>query len=63
MKEVDLDGNGVVDIDEFVAFLSIADQVKFRNPHSKVTVVRIRNGRKLQAVDFYNCFKNLPQFF
>lgn len=25
MKEVDLDGNGVIDIDEFVAFLSIAD--------------------------------------
>ena len=25
MKEIDIDGNGVVDIDEFIAFLAIAD--------------------------------------
>jgi len=63
MKEVDLDGNEMIDIDEFIAFLSIADSIKIRNPQTKATIVRIKQGRKLQPIDFYNCFKNLPQFF
>ena len=53
----------MVDIDEFIAFLSIADSIKIRNPQTKSTIVRIKQGRKLQPIDFYNCFKNLPQFF
>jgi hypothetical protein len=63
IKEVDLDGNQMIDIDEFIAFLSIADSIKIRNPQTKSTIVRIKQGRKLQPIDFYNCFKNLPQFF
>ena len=47
MKEIDLDNNGVIDIDEFIAFLSIADQIKFRNPHTKSIIVKIRHSRRL----------------
>jgi Ca2+-binding EF-hand superfamily protein len=32
IRELDLDGNQYIDIDEFIAFLSIADQIKFKNP-------------------------------
>lgn len=63
MSEIDLDGNQAIDIDEFIAFLSIADQIKFKNPLTKTTVVRIKHARKLQPLDFYNCFKNLPSSF
>ena len=63
MKEIDLDSNQMIDIDEFIAYLSIADQIKIRNPQTKSTIVKIKQGRKMQAIDFYNCFKNLPQFF
>jgi hypothetical protein len=63
MNEADLDGNGMIDLDEFIAFLSIADHVKVRNPQTKATIVRIKQGRKLQPIDFYNRFRNLPQFF
>lgn len=63
MKEIDLDNNQVIDIDEFIAFLSIADRLKFKNPFAKATVIKIKHARKLQPIDFYNCFKNLPQFF
>lgn len=63
MREIDLDNNQVIDIDEFIAFLSIADQIKFKNPNTKSIIVKIKQSRKLQATDFYNCFKDLPQFF
>lgn len=53
----------MIDIDEFIAFLSIADQIKFHNPQTKTTVMKIKSSRKLQPIDFYNCFKNLPKFF
>lgn len=63
MRELDLDGNQAIDIDEFIAFLSIADQIKFKNPQNKAVVVKIKQSRKMHPMDFYNCFKNLPQFF
>jgi centrin-3 len=63
MLEIDLDQNKMIDIDEFVAFLSVAEQLKFKNPNNKSVVVKIKHARKLQAMDFYNCFKNLPQSF
>mmetsp|Transcript_30802 Transcript_30802/g.30312 ORF Transcript_30802/g.30312 Transcript_30802/m.30312 type:complete len:176 (+) Transcript_30802:553-1080(+) len=63
MSEMDTDQNQSIDIDEFIAFLSIADQLKFRNPGSKVTLMNIRRARKLHPIDFFNCFKDLPAFF
>lgn len=60
MKELDLDENQNIDIDEFMAFLCIADQLKFKNPQTKTNIIKIRHARKLHAIDFYNCFKNLP---
>lgn len=53
----------MIDIDEFVAFLSIADSLKFKNRTSRSTVIKIRNASKLHPIDFLNSFKNLPQFF
>jgi Ca2+-binding EF-hand superfamily protein len=61
--EIDIDGNLVIDIDEFIAYLSIADQIKFKHPTSKTVIMKIKQARKLQPIDFYNCFKNLPKFF
>lgn len=63
MKEIDLDQNEMVDIDEFIAFMSIAEQLKFKNPNNKAVIIKIKHARKLQAMAFYNCFKNLPQSF
>ena len=63
LKEIDLDENKVIDIDEFIAFLAIADQVRFTNPASKSILIKIKHARKLQPMDFYNCFKNLPHSF
>jgi hypothetical protein len=62
-SELDVDLNQAVDIEEFIAYLSIADQLKFKNPNSKVTLINIRRARKLHPIDFFNCFKNLPSFF
>lgn len=60
LREIDLDGNDHIDIDEFIAFLSIADQIKFKNPQAKTSVIKLRHARKLHAMDFFNSFKNLP---
>lgn len=59
--EMDEDENAQIDIDEFVAFLTVADQLKFKHEGSRRTLVNIRRARKLNAVDFFNCFKGLPQ--
>jgi hypothetical protein len=63
LKEIDLDQNNVIDIDEFIAFLAIADQVRFSNPANKAILIKIKHAKKLQPIDFYNSFKNLPQSF
>ncbi len=60
MSEMDLDSNANVDIDEFIAFLSVAEQLKFKNPGSKSVMINIRRSRKLKPLDFYDMFKNLP---
>lgn len=63
MLEIDVDTNGAVDIDEFIAFMSIADQFKFKNENSKSTITNIKRARKLHPIDFYNSFKNLPSHY
>lgn len=63
LKEIDIDENKVIDIDEFIAFLAIADQIRFSNPASKAILIKIKHAKKMQPMDFYNCFKNLPQSF
>ena len=63
MAEIDIDENQNIDIDEFIAFLSVADQLKFRHPTSRTTLINIRRARKLNPIDFFNCYKSLPQFF
>ena len=60
LKEIDIDDNKVIDIDEFIAFLAIADQIRFSNPASKAILIKIKHAKKMQPMDFYNCFKNLP---
>jgi hypothetical protein len=57
IREIDLDNNGIIDIDEFIAFLSLAEQVKFKNPANKAILVKIRHARKLQPMDFFNCLR------
>lgn len=45
MEELDVDNNQAVDIDEFVAYLSLAESIKFKNPNSKSVLVNIRKAR------------------
>jgi len=61
--EMDSDPNSGIDIDEFVAYLSIADRLKFRNPKSKTTLINIKRARSLNPIEFYQCFKRLPSSF
>ena len=63
MQEIDVDMNGAIDIDEFIGFLSIADQFKFKNENSRSTLINIRRVKKLHPIDFYNAFKNLPAHY
>ena len=45
MQELDIDINGAVDIDEFIGFMSIADQFKFKHENSRYTLINIRRAR------------------
>jgi len=37
MMELDADGNGQIDIDEFTSLVSLGDQIQFRSQNSKNT--------------------------
>ena len=63
MNEIDVDRNGELDIDEFIALMSMGDQMQFRSTAAKNTFVNIRRAKKLNPLDFFKCFKNMPMSF
>lgn len=63
MSELDVDGDGQLGIDEFVALLSCGDQVQFAQEGSRGAYRRIRNAKRLNPRDFLKSFKNMPTNF
>lgn len=63
MSELDVDGDGRLGIDEFVALLSFGDQVQFSQAKSRGAYHRIRQARRLNPRDFLKSFKNMPGTF
>lgn len=60
MNEIDVDRNGNLDIDEFVALMNMGDEIQFRSNVSKNTLLNIKRVRKLNPMDFFKQFKNMP---
>lgn len=63
MNEIDVDRNGELDIDEFVALMNMGDEIQFRSNAAKNTFINIKRARKLNPLDFFKCFKNMPLNF
>ena len=62
--EMDSDQNGVLDIDEFMAFVMIADRVKTKNSLARDAVFNIRKSRlKLNSLDLFKMFNKMPPSF
>ena len=60
MNEIDVDRNGQLDIDEFVALMNMGDEIQFHSAAAKNTFVNIKKARKVNPLDFFKCFKNMP---
>lgn len=60
MNEIDVDRSGCLDIDEFVALMTLGDEIQFRSAQAKNTFINIKRARRLNPLDFFKCFKNMP---
>lgn len=64
MSEIDVDRNGALDIDEFVALMTVTgNEMEFSSDISKKTLQSIRKCRKLNPLDFLKQFKSMPVTF
>ena len=63
VKEIDVNKNGKIDIDEFIDFMSNSDEHDFADPLANTAVLNIKKYKKLSPFDLYNCFKLMPQNF
>jgi hypothetical protein len=63
MNEIDVNRDGTLDIDEFMALMSLGDDMQFRSGQAKNTFMNIKRARKLSAMDFFKNIKNLPGNF
>jgi len=62
--EMDSDKNGTIDIDEFMAFVQVADRVKTKNQLARDSVFNIRKARlKLNSIDLLEMFVRMPLSF
>ncbi len=62
--EMDSDKNGTIDIDEFIAFIQVADRVKAKNLQARDAVFNIRKARlKLNSLDLLEMFLRMPLSF
>lgn len=53
MNEIDVDRNGTLDIDEFIALMKVTgNEMEFSSDVSKKTLQSIRKCRKLNRLDF-----------
>ena len=61
---MDDDKNGTIDIDEFIAFINVADKVKAKNIEARDAVFNIRKARlKLNSLDLLQMFQRMPLSF
>ena len=61
---MDDDQNGTIDIDEFMAFIHVADKVKAKNIEARDAVFNIRKARlKLNSLDLLQMFQRMPLSF
>lgn len=61
---MDDDKNGTIDIDEFMAFINVADKVKAKNIEARDAVFNIRKARlKLNSLDLLQMFQRMPLSF
>lgn len=60
-REMDTNDNGEIDIDEFMAFIYMADKVKTNDHRTKDTVFHIRKASlKLNKTDIMKLFSDMP---
>jgi hypothetical protein len=52
-----------IDIDEFIKFFSIGEQVEFVEEQNVNTYMKIKKARKLNIMDFLRAFNSMPQSF
>lgn len=52
-----------MDIDEFMAMMTMGDDLAFRTENAKNTYLKIKKGRRLNVTDFLKAFGNLPTSF
>lgn len=61
---MDADKSGTIDIDEFIAFVQVADRVKTKNTQARDAVFNIRKARlKLNSIDLFEMFLKMPLSF
>ena len=64
MNEVDMDRNGSLDIDEFVALLSVCgNEIQLQSEGSRKTLTGLKRFRKVTPMDFIKQFKSMPRSF
>jgi hypothetical protein len=63
MTELDIDRDGKLGIDEFVALMSCGDQLSFRSEASAGAYRRLKRARRLNPRDFLESFKHMPAGF
>ena len=62
--EMDADKSGTIDVDEFIAFVQVADKVKAKNLEARDAVFNIRKARlKLNSLDLLEMFMRMPLSF
>jgi len=62
MKEIDVDGDGRLDIDELLALMTL-DHKSFKNSSSGNTLMKMKKSDKTPAYSFAKYFKILPSQF
>lgn len=62
MREIDVDGDGRLDIDEFIALMTM-DQSSFKSSKSGNTQLMMKKSSKKPAYEFVKYFKIMPNHF
>lgn len=62
-QEFDINQDLSLDIDEFVAIMSVGNKVNFIEAGNKQTYLKIKKARKLDKLDFLKAFSAMPLSF
>ena len=61
--EFDANQDMQIDIDEFIKFFSVGEQIQFHDEQNVNTYMKIKKARKLKPLDFLKVFNAMPQTF